>query len=224
MPRNFYLLWKEEENNMTASERSQILKMIEDGKISPEEGLRLMQVLEEEPVEDRQGSEAAQPSAPHLDFQTSADPDPVISETVAKARSLWMIPLFIGVVITTFGGWVMYKNIHPSAISAWFYCLGFPIFLLGVLVIIMGVGSKTARWIFVSVKQKPGESPRHIRIGFPLPLTLTSWFLRNFGYKIEGLANIPVDQMIDALQQSSDPLVVNVDEGEDGEKVQVVIG
>lgn len=209
---------------MTASERSKILKMIEDGKITPEEGLRLMQVLGEDPLEDRNESAAPHTPAPEVEDRPASEPDLEINQTVKKARSLWMIPLWIGVFITTFGGWVMYKNVHPSDISVWFYCLGFPIFILGVLIIILGWGSKTARWLFVSVKQKTGEFPKRIVIGFPLPLHLTSWFLRNFGHKIEALGNVPVDQIIDAVQQSRDPLVVNVDDGDDGEKVQVYIG
>ena len=37
---------------MTDQERNQVLKMIEEGKISPEEGLHLMQVLDQGPVEE----------------------------------------------------------------------------------------------------------------------------------------------------------------------------
>jgi len=211
---------------MTASERSQILKMIEDGKITPEEGLRLMQVLGEDPQDDiaevNESFESGR-SEPVIEDRPVTEPDPEISKTVANARRLWMVPLWIGVIITTFGSWVMYKTMQPN-IGAWFYCLGFPIFILGVLVIVLGWSSKNARWLFVSVKQKPGEFPKRILIGFPLPLTLTSWFLRNFGHKIEGLGKVPVDQIFEAIQHSSDPMVVKVDEGEDGEQVLVYIG
>lgn len=212
---------------MTASERTQILKMIENGKITPEEGLRLMQVLGEDPQEDNADVDERFESGrsdPDVEDRPVAEPDPEISKTVENARKLWMIPLWIGVIITTFGGWVMYKNVHPTNISAWFYCLGFPIFILGVLIILLGWSSKNARWLFVSVKQKPGDFPKRILIGFPLPLALTSWFLRNFGHKIEGLGKVPVDQIFEAIQQSSDPLVVKVDEGDDGEQVLVYIG
>lgn len=209
-------------SDMTDSERSKILKMIEEGKITPEEGLHLMQVLDKDPLENEDVADA--PYTPATGVEVSSNPDPAINETVEKARSLWVIPLWIGVAITVFGGWVMYQNIHGSQISAWFYCLGFPIFLLGVLMIMLGVSSKTSRWLFVSVKQRSGEYPRNIKLGFPLPLGLTSWILRNFGHMIKELKNIPLDQVIDAVQRSNDPLVVNVDEGDDGEKVQVFIG
>jgi hypothetical protein len=212
---------------MTASERAQILKMIEEGKISPEEGLRLMQVLGEDPQEEKvQENRAFDSEKTRLDEEVRpvAEPDPEIKKTVDNARKLWMIPLWIGVLITTFGSWVMYRNIHPSNISAWFYCLGLPIFIFGVLIIILGYSSKNARWLFVSVKQKPGDFPKKILIGFPLPLGLTSWFLRNFGHKIEGLGDVPIDLIFEAIQHSSDPMVVKVDEGDDGDRVLVYIG
>jgi hypothetical protein len=227
MPKSFYQHLKGEENSMTDSERSKILKMVEDGKITPEEGLRLMNVLGEAPLDD--GDEPApasrqEPPSPQPDVQSASEPDPDLAKTVATARSLWMIPLWIGVVITTFGGWIMYENVHSSAIGVWFFCLGFPIFFLGVLIILLGLGSRTACWLFVSVKQEPGNFPRRIMIGFPLPLNLASWFMRNFGHKIKGLRNIPVDQILVAVGNSEEPLIVNVDEGEEGEKVQVFIG
>jgi hypothetical protein len=186
-----------------------------------------MQVLGDDPQDDSMEENVSTTfDTSNLDAEERpvSEPDPEISKTVEKARRLWMVPLWIGVIITTFGGWVMYKNIHPTDISAWFYCLGMPIFILGVFVIVLGWSSKNARWIFVSVKQKPGDFPKRILIGFPLPLTLTSWFLRNFGHKIQGLGKVPVDQILKAIQHSNDPMVVNVDEGDDGEKVFVYIG
>lgn len=207
---------------MTDSERAKILRMIEEGKITPEEGLHLMQVLEKDPVDNEEVIEPPSEAAPRVQLNNA--PDPGLNETVEKARSLWVIPLWIGIFVTFFGGWVMYQNIHGSQISAWFYCLGFPIFLLGLLIMVLGIGSRTSRWVFVSVDQKPGDHPEHIRLGFPLPLGLAAWALRNFGPMIKELRNAPVDQVLEALKNSDEPLVVNVDEGDNGEKVQVYIG
>jgi hypothetical protein len=141
MLRRFYQHLKDEDNPMTASERSKILNMIEEGKITPEEGLRLMQVLGEDPVEDRD-EPASAPNPTPIEDRPAPERDPAIRATASKARALWMIPVWIGVAITVFGGWVMYSNMHPSGISAWFYCLGFPIFLLGVLITTLGVSSR----------------------------------------------------------------------------------
>jgi hypothetical protein len=71
------------------------------------------------------------------------------------------------------------------------------------------------------------DGPRNITLGFPLPLGLTSWFLRTFGHNIQGMKNTNVDdiiQILDATGKSGEPFIVNVNDDEDGERVQVYIG
>ena len=53
-----------------------------------------------------------------------------------------------------------------SGFGFWFLCAWFP-FLLGVLIVTLGAISKTSRWIYVNVEQKPGESPHRIVFAFP---------------------------------------------------------
>ncbi len=219
---------------MTDQERAQVLKMIEDGKITPEEGLRLMQTLEQNPVEDEpafmKAVAAVEPgpsSAETSSEQPEARPDPSIQQVAEKGRRLWFIPFAAGIIIILLGGLLLYWNIHPTGTSAWAYCLGLPVLLLGVLITALGAASQNARWLFVHVRQKPGEHPQRILLGFPLPLGLTAWFLRTFGRYIPSLEKTAVDEMIMALEKTTSskaPLVVNVDEGDDGEKVQVYIG
>jgi len=209
---------------MTDPERSKILQMIDEGKITPEEGLRLMQVLKQEPVETEIPVEENEPQSPPPPPGTDHATSPELEKTVKTARSLWMIPTGLGVAILILGAWVIMRNLQASGANAWFFCLGLPLFVLGILVTIWGASARTSRWLFVSVKQQPGDFPRHILIGFPLPLKLTSWFFRTFGHRIKEIGNAPVDLVVDALAQTSSPLVVNVDEGESGEKVQVFIG
>jgi len=63
--------------------------------------------------------------------------------------------------------------------------------------------------------------------GFYLPLGLAAWFLRAFGRFIPQLKGTAVDEMILALGKATgpaSPLLVEVDEGENGERVQIYIG
>jgi len=216
---------------MTDQERAQVLKMIEDGKISPEEGLKLLQTLEQNPADEEFKSAAPQPEAapaPEVIVPGPApEPDPDVQRVADKGRRLWFIPLTIGILLTVLGGFIMYWNIHPTGFSAWTYCLGLPVLLLGVLITALGAASRTARWLFLHVEQKPGERPQRIVFGFPLPLHFTAWAIRTFGGSIPELKKTSADEILVALEQSTSsnaPLVVNVDEGEDGEKVQVYIG
>jgi hypothetical protein len=237
------------------SERRLILEMVESGKITPADGLRLLQALgsgdepedEDEfvemlpssepqtsqdeaqppgaPAEDpgfagQEGAEYRAPAEEVQNLRTSLPPD------IEKWRRWWMIPMWAGVGMTILGGLLMFWAQQAAGIGFWFMCAWVP-FLLGVFAIVLAWQSRTARWLHLRVYQKPGDWPQKIAISFPLPIRLTAWFLRVFRDKIPGLQSTSVDELILALENSATPdhpLFVEVDEGEDGERVQVFIG
>ena len=216
---------------MTNQERNQVLKMIEEGKITPEQGLQLMQVL------DRQSPDeipTPSPAAPAVEIpagtvastQPEPVPDPHIEHLKSTARRLWQIPLYVGVFITVLSGLGMYAIMRGPGLNFWFYFLLLPL-LLGVALTALAAGSRAARWIYVDVHQQPGEYPHHIFLGFPLPLKLVAWFLRTFGTCIPDLQRTNVDEIIQVMQSGfigKEPLIVHVDEGDTGHRVQVYIG
>lgn len=215
---------------MTDQERAQVLKMIEEGKITPQEGLRLMQTLEETHAEDEiqvVEPETGEKSGREAQAEWSAlDADPRIAGVKSAARRLWQIPLWIGISLTVLSAAGMYWIMQGPGTNLWLYCLTLPL-LLGVGIIAAAVGSQKARWIFVDVQQKPGDRPQRIFFGFPLPLKLTAWCLRNFGHYIPSLKKTNIDEVIQVVEtgfSSDEPLTVNVDEGDEGERVRVFIG
>lgn len=145
--------------------------------------------------------------------------------TVAKWKSWWWIPMWVGVGVTLVAAFLMYLAWQSNGFGFWFACTWFP-FLFGVAVMALAWASRTARWVHVRVTQKPGEKPGKIAISLPIPLHLTAWFLRTFRHHIPGLENTAVDEVIMALKVATPetPFYVEVDEGEDGERVEVYIG
>jgi hypothetical protein len=222
---------------MTDQERNQILKMIEDGRITPEQGLSLMQVLDQSPAEAPQPAPAAAAPNPEAAAQARSsgfETDPRIGKIKSTVRRFWQIPLWIGIGITILSALGMYAimrgpgKVPGTGMNFWFYFLLLPL-LLGVAVIALAVGSHKAHWIFVEVQQKPGEHPERIFLGFPLPLKFAAWFLRTFGPLIPGLrdSNLKMAELSQFIQTgftSHEPLIVNVDEGEGSERVRVYIG
>jgi hypothetical protein len=211
---------------MSAEERRKILEMVEEGKITAEQAASLMRALEVD--EDR-------PEAQVEVFQPEPIPGPAGSETSApefeeikaRARRWAMIPLWAGVVITIFSAWGIYEILNDFGTSYWWICLLFPLFI-GILLIALGAGGPNSRWLYVNVDRRYAEDwPRTITFGIPLPLGLASWFLRNFGRSVHGLGNTNVDDIIrilDATGKSDEPLIVNVNDDDEGERVQVFIG
>jgi len=212
---------------MSSEERKKILQMVEDGKISAEEAAKLMSVLEADAGPTEAPVEVFQ-SEPSSGFEGGATSAPEFEDVKRRARQFAMIPLWIGVVIAVLSSWGIYSVQQNAGINFWFFCLMFPL-LLGVLLIALGAGGQGSKWLYVNVDRRQAhDGPRNITLGFPLPLGLTSWFLRNFGHTIHGMENTNVDeiiQVLDATGTADAPLIVNVhnDEG-DGEHVQVYIG
>ncbi len=217
---------------MSAEERKQILQMVADGKISAEEAAKLMRALDE-PVEEE--VEVIQQESHSWNESSATDSGwgekpnaPEFDQVRKRARRFAMIPLWAGVIFTVLIAWWMFSIQQNSGLNFWFFCLSMPL-MLGILLIVVGAGSQISRWIYVNVdRSHQNEWPRNITIALPLPLGLVSWFLKNFGKRIEGLKNTSVDEILMAISMTkniTEPLIVNVDESDEGgERVQVFIG
>jgi hypothetical protein len=208
---------------MSAEERRKILQMVADGKINAEEAASLMRSLEESAEEEIQVIEAESTSDEREAKVDAAE----FEEVRARAMRFAMIPLWVGVILTVLTAWWMFSVQQNAGLNFWFFCLSMP-FLLGVMLIALGAGSRSSRWLYVNVdRSHQNDWPKNITLALPLPLGLTGWFLKNFGSHIEGLKGTNVDEVIMAISAAktvTEPLIVNVDEGDGGERVQVFIG
>jgi hypothetical protein len=208
---------------MTDSERQQILKMIDEGKITAEEGLKLMQALNEDEPEDEAALEPVETVTGGEPASEKRGEDPYFASRINRFRSLWAIPLWVGVLITVGAAYWMYTSLQHAGFGFWFYCAWLP-FLLGVAVVALAFSSRTSRWIYVNVKQKPGEYPQRIVITFPL--ALVSWILALVGKRIPANQKGVTDDVLRAIfdsTKSDEPFFVDVHD-DDGEDVQVYIG
>lgn len=212
---------------MSSEERQRILKMVEDGKISADDAMTLFRALEEnaEPAMEVYQPEPA-PGGDGGDFTSQPVDAPEFEDVKRRARKFAQIPLWIGVALTVLFAALMYFSLEKSGFGFWFYCLTFP-FLFSVFIVALAAGGMNSRWLFVDVQQKPGEKPGRITLGFPVPLGLVAWFLRNFGHHIHGMDREKADgiaEMIRMTAKTNSPLIVNAQDDEDGERVMVYIG
>ncbi len=211
---------------MSSEERRKILQMVADGKISAEEAATLMRALDEDNVEDEPQVIMSAP----IDTGERSDA-PELEQVRKRAGFFSNSILGIGILSTVLFSWILFSIQQNAGLNFWFYCFSLPLFL-GILLIVLGVGSKNSRWIYVNVdrtnSKKDKDGPRKISIAFPLPIKFAGWFIKNFGSRIDGLKNTNVDDVVQAIamanQGFTDPIIVHVDDREDGEKVQVFIG
>jgi hypothetical protein len=249
--------------------RMQILEMVSAGKISAEEGIRLLEAMRSASQErngqlspegvqlppnreifdaaegaaislsgenpefsqaystgerDQQGYTAERGTAESVSHESvsheSAFPE------VEKWRRFWMIPFWIGVGITVFGGLLMFLALQAAGIGFWFVVATLP-FIFGLVVMVLGWLARTSIWLHLRVEQKPGSRPQRIAISMPLPISLAAWFFRTFGERIPNVDGLAVENMLQALQASSSqrtPIYIQVGDEEDEERVEIMIG
>lgn len=211
---------------MSSEERRKILQMVADGKISAEEAATLMRALEDEP-ETPSAESALIEVGPGFGGERSEAPE--LEEVRRRAGRFSGAFLWIGILFTVFSAWAMFGIQQNAGLNFWFYCMTMPL-VLGIMLIALGAKSKTSRWLYVNVdrsQSKDDDGPRHISLAFPLPLSFVSWFIRTFGSRIENLKDKNLDAVADVIMMAKDmtePLVVHVDDDDDGTKVQVFIG
>ncbi|MBE7534291.1 MAG: hypothetical protein HS124_00950 [Anaerolineales bacterium] len=209
---------------MSSEERRKILRMVEEGKISAQDAASLMRALDD-------GAEKMNAEVEAIYRETDSDfkktETPEFDQIKARARRFASIPLWVGIAVTVLSAWFIYAIQQSAGANFWFYCMIMPL-LLGVLLIALGSGGRSSRWVYVDVDRrdaKPGEGPRRITLGFPAPLGLLAWFFNAFGQNIQGMGagkGRAIAQMFEAAKNSNDPLMVDIND--DDAHVQVYIG
>ena len=208
---------------MSAEERKKILEMVSEGKINADEAAALMRSLEEDVEDEVEVFETVSASG------GEGAGAPEFEEVRRRALRFSRIFLWIGIAVTVLVAWSMLGIQQNAGINFWFLCLTMPLFL-GIFLIIIGAGAKTSRWLYVDVDRTQSSDedwPQHITLGFPLPLGIAAWALKTFGSSIRGLRGMDVNgiaEMMKSAKNMTEPLIVNVDDSDDGEKVQVYIG
>jgi len=181
--------------------REQLLNDVDAGRIDVAEAIRR---LEEDPEAAGAGS--------HEPREAESMP--------ARWRQWWWIPFSVGVAIaaagyglSTIGGW-------------WWVCAG-PLLFVGILLMAIMLASSNSPWVHIRVHTAEDEWPRRIAISVPLPIRPTAWMLRVFGPSIRGFDSTGLDELLIAMGDTLDqktPISIFVDEAENGERVEVVMG
>ncbi|MGD1995134.1 MAG: hypothetical protein PVH62_00020 [Anaerolineae bacterium] len=182
--------------------RLRILELIDAGEISVEEGARRLEAL----------GEAAEASEEDLPAAPVGPPGWVgaVQQAVFWTGGALLI-----------GGALLVGGVYAWGIaSGWLIC-GWPLFTVGVLVVALAGWMPRAHWLYLNVRQEDGS---RVRLALPLPLRVLGWMLRIARPFVPQLEETGADEVIEALREelrAGRPVTVEVDEGEDGERVQV---
>jgi hypothetical protein len=189
-------------------ERLQILRMVAAGQIGAKEAARLLEAIEPEAT---QGEEEAGP------------PDVPATRPGERWASFWLYPLMGGAAVLILGAMVVSLVYAADAAHGWLVCGWLPM-VLGIVVMLLAWWSRQARWLHLHISE---QGRRRVAFSFPLPLGLTAWVLRIAQPFVPQLKETGVDDLVIALRDSASqdtPLFIDVQDGEDGERVELYIG
>jgi hypothetical protein len=207
---------------MSSEEEKRILKMVADGVITAEEAMNLIKALETDGSEPIEGVDVIDRES---DPQSISNAGLEFEQVQRRALRFSKVPLAVGIVLTILASYWLFSLVQNSNYGIWFVCAWVPL-LLGILLVGLSSGGSHSRWVYVNVEQAGGEWPQQITFGLPLPLGLLGWAMRNFGNQFKGMQNLDGEELLNLLSTATReaPLVVNVQDDQDGDSVQIYIG
>jgi hypothetical protein len=219
----------------TSEERQQVLRMVAEGKITPEEGSRLLAALSGNPAVTDMPSAApegtatpqAEPAEPQQQAYTPEQevisPPPPIDAHIPDTSHWWQVPFWIGAALLIAGAFTLAGALSSGAICIVILC-GLPLLMIGILAVIVAWFARNGPWVHIRVKHKhPGDRD----INFSVPLDLGVVAVRVTEPFVPQMKNTGVDDVIVSMKdnvQKDKPLIIDVNDDEDGEHVQVIVG
>lgn len=205
---------------MTSDEsKLEILKKVEDGTLSVEEGADLLGILDQ--------AESSGSSAEFINVPPPADTPPFHEKAVISGcwKAAWSMILVGGAVLTAFSAFWIYQG-YQKAGFGWGFFLSWIPFVIGVLFTILGWILMESPWMQIKVREQSAKSRTNINIAVPVPIKLVSWLVRNFEqYMPAEIREKGIDEMVGEIEQAfarGESLVVDVDDrGEGDERVDV---
>ena len=159
-------------------DRLELLRKIEAGEVSPEEGLRLLNVVDGDAPEMLERMEINRISAPAVEVLQPAPSSQNVHPKsdipdFSKFRILSWVMFGAFLILTLVSanwmiqGWLT-KNF------GWGFWLSWIPFAVGILGIATSLNS---HWLHLRVREGGNGNQKNIRISMPLPLGLASWVL-----------------------------------------------
>lgn len=185
----------------TEDNKLEILRGVEQGKLSIEEGAHLLEILD--------GQAGTQDTT-----QPAASPLPAERMEVPTGwRMLWGSMLFLGVIFLGPTGFWLSTSYARSGMGVGFW---FALFFILVSCLIVFLGYEllaSKRWMIVRVSES-GE--KKIDVWVPLPLHIAKWVFETFGDQMpEEVKSRNILQILDEMENNGDdnqPYIIDVDE------------
>ena len=173
-----------------------ILKKVEDGTLTIEEGADLLAILE------RGGSRVHAEAPLTGEVVDAVKDDPIPDQVPAGWRAVWSFFIWLGVIFMGASGFWLWSSYARSqmGVGFWFALL---FLALSSAIVFFGWRLVAGRWMGIRFASNvDGTKKRHL-IWAPLPLHLGIWVFRTFDkYMPEDVKEMHYDQMLVEMDHS----------------------
>jgi hypothetical protein len=218
---------------MTINQRRfEILRRVETGDLTIEEGSRLLAQLESgdgvydtvealPPVDPEPSLPPVPPQAERTDTKPEVIPtgiDEDADRRMKRWQRWWILPFGVGIFITILGAYWMFLGYSTAGFGWRFWLSWFP-FAFGLLLMVVSWYSQTLPWVHVRVRE--GKHNRtNVSISVPIPINLAAWGLRRYrAFAPEQYEKVHLDEVMTVMNETlteDSPLHIVVDDEDDG--------
>jgi hypothetical protein len=196
-------------------ERERILRMVQAGKLSAEDGGHLLDTIE--------GAESEEDRAPEPAERAG---DSGLSESSPRSWGhYWLYLLAMGIGVALLGMSLIIWLQSQLGFTFWSVCCSLPL-IFGLFVVAIAAWSTQASWVHVRVTDLEDER-RNVAVSVPLPITLTILALRITRHFVREMPDQGIEEVLGELRggrRPSTPLMVDVYDDKEHKRVQVRIG
>ncbi|TDA65396.1 MAG: hypothetical protein D9V45_12455 [Chloroflexi bacterium] len=208
------------------SNRLEILQKIESGEVTPEDGLRRLNAIEDAQLTTGQEF-ASLKTNPAVEVISPAHPDEGSTPDAdmpdfARFRVIsWaLFGAFLLLTLISANWMIQSWQTSPYGWGFWLSWIPFAIGVLGMAT------SLNTRWLHVRVSEMENGKRKNIRISLPLPLGLVSWFFKlNPSWLPQEMRSKNIGETLNEVNQSisrNEPFFIEVNE--DDQHVEIYIG
>lgn len=202
---------------MTTDENKlEILRKVENGTLSIEEGADLIGMLDNaRPEPEPQQSAAVPPMKPIEKHEASG-----------CWKAAWSMFLVGGAILAGFSAYWIYSG-YTNHGFGWGFWLSWIPMLIGIGLMIFGWALMESPWMHVRIHSKEEGKKFIFVFSMPVPFNMARWVMENFGhYMPEEVKSQEIINMLDQAEASiknGEPFEIQVDDDKDGSKVDIFI-
>lgn len=180
----------------TDEKRLQVLKRVEDGVLSIEEGADLLSLIDR--ADENEKSNEVEHGKGTAEFLV----EKMAGKVPAGWKALWSAFIWIGVILMGVSGFWLISSYNRSGMG-WGFWFALLFLALSVMVVYFGWRLVSGRWMMARVRSVEDGEEKRIKFWAPVPIHMGIWAFKTFGkYMPDDVQEKDYCKILEDLDQS----------------------